>query len=62
MTGDESEDISKASTRTSTSYGEETPLLPNPPRKPKKWGKSVTYLVLLTSFLVSLSFGVTQVP
>jgi hypothetical protein len=44
--------------------GETTPLLANGDRTstPIKHGKSTLYLLLLTAFLVSSSFGVTQVP
>ncbi|KAH8601063.1 major facilitator superfamily domain-containing protein [Bisporella sp. PMI_857] len=38
---------------------EATPLIP---QKPKKAGGSVLYRLLLTGFMVSLSFAVTQVP
>ena len=43
---------------------ETTPLLPREEAKPDKpWRKkSVLNLALLVAFLVSLSFGVTQVP
>lgn len=47
---------------------ETSPLLPKKPcpSKPssrrRKWPKSVIYRLLLTAFLVSVSFGVTQVP
>jgi len=42
---------------------EATPLLPRDSTKePVKYGKSVAYRALLCGFLVSLSFGVTQVP
>lgn len=48
------------------SPSESSPLLPkdstNKEEAPTKWRKSVTYRVLLAGFLVSLSFGVTQVP
>lgn len=41
-----------------------SPLLPKRTQdgEEKKWGKSVVLRLLLTSTLVSLSFGVTQVP
>ncbi|KAF2099508.1 MFS general substrate transporter [Rhizodiscina lignyota] len=42
--------------------GETSPLLPKEPQTPPKYGKSVLYRILLCAFLVSLSFGVTQVP
>ena len=41
---------------------ETTPLLPGDQSKPVKWGKSVLYRALFCSFVVSASFGVTQVP
>lgn len=42
---------------------ESTPLLKSQESNvTRKWPKSVVYLVLLTAFFVSLSFGVTQVP
>lgn len=42
---------------------EDTPLLERKvSRAAEIWTKSVVYRVLLTSFMVSLSFGVTQVP
>lgn len=43
---------------------ETTPLLPRqePEEEKPKWGKSVLYRALLCAFIVSLSFGVTQVP
>lgn len=56
---------SKASNGPTTHAGaqETTPLLHKVnSRGERKWPKSVAYLVLLTGFLVSLSFGVTQVP
>jgi len=59
------EEASKASSvRTANGDAQETtPLLHQVnSRGERKWPKSVAYLVLLTGFLVSLSFGVTQVP
>lgn len=41
---------------------ETTPLIPQTPPEPVKYGKSVLYRALLCGFVVSLSFGVTQVP
>ena len=48
---------------------ENSPLLPKSDgptarssRKKRPWPKSVEYRILVTAFLVSLSFGVTQVP
>ena len=41
---------------------ETTPLLPPGPPEVRKYGKSVLYRALLCGFMVSLSFGVTQVP
>lgn len=41
---------------------ETTPLIPQTPPEPAKYGKSVLYRALLCGFVVSLSFGVTQVP
>jgi hypothetical protein len=41
---------------------ETTPLLSGKALKPVKYGKSVLYRALLAGFMVSLSFGVTQVP
>ena len=42
---------------------EDSPLLPKPATPAKsKWAVSVVSRLLFTSFLVSLSFGVTQVP
>jgi hypothetical protein len=37
-------------------------LLPQQPLEVRKYGKSVLYRALLCGFMVSLSFGVTQVP
>ena len=39
-----------------------TPLLAKAPAPSSKYGKSVLYRALLCGFMVSLSFGVTQVP
>jgi hypothetical protein len=41
---------------------ETTPLLPSEAAETSKYGKSVLYRALLCGFMVSLSFGVTQVP
>jgi hypothetical protein len=41
---------------------ERTPLLPKESSESVKYGKSVLYRALLCGFMVSLSFGVTQVP
>src|SRR4051794_13546686 len=42
---------------------ETSPLLPREsPESPIKYGKSVLYRALLAGFMISLSFGVTQVP
>lgn len=41
---------------------ETTPLIPQTPPESVKYGKSVLYRALLCGFVVSLSFGVTQVP
>lgn len=49
----------------SSSTSETAPLLPKDSSSNKtqrKWPKSVVYRVLITAFIVSLSFGVTQVP
>ena len=55
---------SLASTIHSTTVpSEDTPLLERKQSRVEQlWHKSTVYRVLLTSFLVSLSFGVTQVP
>ncbi|KAH7391593.1 hypothetical protein BKA64DRAFT_678001 [Cadophora sp. MPI-SDFR-AT-0126] len=45
-----------------TKADETTPLIPQTPPEPVKYGKSVLYRALLCGFVVSLSFGVTQVP
>ncbi|QIW97145.1 hypothetical protein AMS68_002663 [Peltaster fructicola] len=45
-----------------TTTDETAPLLPKSDAPPHTWSKSVLYRVLFTAFLVSLSFGVTQVP
>ncbi|KXT11051.1 hypothetical protein AC579_1977 [Pseudocercospora musae] len=56
--------MSKFSTANHTELHESSPLLPKAKDhvEEKKWGKSVVLRLLLTSTLVSLSFGVTQVP
>ncbi|CZT12526.1 uncharacterized protein RCO7_07667 [Rhynchosporium graminicola] len=41
---------------------ERTPLISQSPPEPVKYGKSVLYRALLCGFVISLSFGVTQVP
>lgn len=41
---------------------ETTPLLSREEIKPPKWGKSALFRALLCAFMVSTSFGVTQVP
>jgi hypothetical protein len=41
---------------------ERTPLLRKESSEAVKYGKSVLYRALLCGFMVSLSFGVTQVP
>jgi hypothetical protein len=41
---------------------ERTPLLQKESSEAVKYGKSVLYRALLCGFMVSLSFGVTQVP
>ncbi len=41
---------------------ETAPLLGREREEPRKWGKSILYRALLCGFMVSLSFGVTQVP
>lgn len=50
----------------STSTSETSPLLQKKPtslsKTQRRWPKSVVYQVLVTAFMVSLSFGVTQVP
>lgn len=63
----EHEDLARNSSFTTTirSEGptEDTPLLERKlSRAEVLWHKSTVYRVLLTGFLVSLSFGVTQVP
>ena len=53
-----------APTKEDPSTGETSPLLPKAPQKKKsqrRWPRSVLYRVLITSFIMSLSFGVTQV-
>lgn len=66
MMASDDEDRSKASSVTATTIDpqETTPLLgTSSATKPaRKWPKSVVWRVLITSFLVSLSFGITQVP
>jgi hypothetical protein len=47
---------------TAVKPNENTPLLPQEPFEVRKYGKSVLYRALLCGFMVSLSFGVTQVP
>ena len=68
MTADDQD--SKTASAETASPSESSPLLPkkddataakkSPKQRP--WPKSVEYRVLVTAFLVSLSFGVTQVP
>lgn len=41
---------------------ETTPLLPRESAEPVKYGRSVVYRALLAGFMISASFGVTQVP
>lgn len=41
---------------------EDTPLLPREQAEPTKWSNSVLYRALFAAFIISLSFGVTQVP
>lgn len=41
---------------------ETAPLLTRDPAESVKYSKSVTYLALLAGFMISMSFGVTQVP
>ncbi|OQO10136.1 hypothetical protein B0A48_04493 [Cryoendolithus antarcticus] len=53
---------SKASSMTAVAPSEDTPLLGHRPEAPRIWPKSVIWFVLFTAFLVSLSFGITQVP
>ena len=56
---------SAASSVKSLSTSETSPLLPKdatPKKRVRKWPKAVVYRVLVTAFMVSLSFGVTQVP
>jgi len=48
--------------RTDADVTEGTPLLPREQVEPAVWGKSVLYRALFCAFMVSLSFGVTQVP
>ncbi len=47
---------------TTAKPGETTPLIAKGTTEEKKWGKSVVHRALLAGFMVSLSFGVTQVP
>lgn len=67
----EDPDRTKTASETSESASERSPLLPKSDgtaerktkaTKQRPWPKSVEYRVLVTAFLVSLSFGVTQVP
>lgn len=58
---------SSAASAKSKSPTEASPLLPNGKHSTKasskfKWPKSVVYRVLLAGFMISFSFGVTQVP
>ncbi len=57
---------SSSASVTSKAASETSPLLPSNEtrlRKPSRpWPKSVIYRVLVAAFLVSLSFGMTQVP
>jgi hypothetical protein len=41
---------------------EATPLLASEVVKEPKWSRSVLYRALIAAFLISLSFGVTQIP
>ena len=65
---DEQETSKSASTsvKSISTASEISPLLPKQKtstnRSKRKWAKFVVYRVLITSFLMSLSFGVTQVP
>jgi hypothetical protein len=45
-----------------TQPSETTPLIPTGESEPKRFGKSIVYRALICGFMVSLSFGVTQVP
>ena len=45
-----------------TKVGETTPLISREASEPKKYGRTIVYKALLCGFMVSLSFGVTQVP
>jgi hypothetical protein len=48
---------------TAVKHNETTPLLPrDEAAEPIKYGKSVIYRALLAGFMISASFGVTQVP
>ena len=49
-------------TTTAVKSDETTPLIPQEPPEARKYGKSVLYRALLCGFMISLSFGVTQVP
>lgn len=68
MAHEDTNDGSATSSLKASSMAEETsPLLPkdataSKKQKERKWAKSVVYRILVTAFLVSLSFGVTQVP
>ena len=69
MAADEQDLNKSTASATSTPASENSPLLPRKDESPSKksskqrpWPKSVEYRVLVTAFLVSLSFGVTQVP
>lgn len=66
MAEEEESSGSKSPSTKSTSISENSPLLPKnttaSKEKERKWPMSVVYRVLITAFLVSLSFGVTQVP
>ena len=62
---DEITNSAGSSVKSSISTSETSPLLPkdtSPKKRATQWSKSVVYRVLVTAFLVSLSFGVTQVP
>lgn len=47
---------------TSAEGTETTPLLNKEPSPPRKYGKSVLHLAIFAGFMISMSFGVTQVP
>ncbi|KAE9378976.1 major facilitator superfamily MFS_1 protein [Stipitochalara longipes BDJ] len=51
-----------AITNDTTQPSEATPLISTGAPKPKRYGKSIVYRALICGFMVSLSFGVTQVP